>query len=179
MPNLIEDYQANPVGSLVTVRLNPWYKGRIVVLGDAAHAVVPFYGQGMNAAFEDALRLYMHVKENVDILRAAKHFAEERVPATNALADLSFQNYTEMAHHTASSLFLIRKRIEGWLNYFFPSSWIPQYSMVSFTTIPYHVVVQRARRQDKAIKAGVYIAGLLASVGAGVGAWYFRKRLRL
>src|SRR3546814_20153214 len=71
-------------------------------------------------------RLYVHVKNNRDILAAAQNFATERMPAANALADLSFHNYTEMAHDTASTLFLVRKRVEGWLNYFFPTSWIPQ-----------------------------------------------------
>ena len=141
MPNLIEEYQTNPVGSLVTMRVHPWCKGKVMLLGDAAHAVVPFYGQGMNAAFEDALRLFLHVKRTGSLAAGAQAFCEERPPAANALADLSYYNYTEMAHHTASTAFLVRKRIEGWLHYFFPKSWIPQYTMVSFTDIPYDQVI--------------------------------------
>ena len=112
MPTLAEDYFSNPTGSLVTVRCRPWrHLGKVVLLGDAAHAVVPFYGQGANAAFEDCTVLAERIEARQGDLDAA--FAEYealRKANTDALADLAVENFVEMRDHTASRLFHLRKQ---------------------------------------------------------------------
>jgi kynurenine 3-monooxygenase len=169
MPNVVEDYRENPVGSLGTIRVTPWhYESKIMVIGDAAHALVPFYGQGMNCGFEDATRLYESVKEH-GLEEGIARFCEDRVAKANALSDLSYANYTEMASHTDSSLFLFQKWVESILHGLFPSSWIPLYTMVAFTDIPYDEAMARARRQDLILKrVGISSLVLLASL-LGVG----------
>lgn len=115
MPDLLSDFKASPNSALLQVRCDPYHAPgeRVCILGDAAHAVVPFYGQGMNAAFEDCLLLSEIMQEcDMDHHRALPEFSRRRVAAGHALADLSYQNYIEMRHHTASTLFLARKKLE-------------------------------------------------------------------
>ena len=176
MPDLVKDYQSNPVGSLVTVRVKPWNIGKMVLLGDAAHAVVPFYGQGMNAGFQDGYMFYniikRHLQESnsVNLAWCAKQFSQERQPAADALADLCLEHYYDMAANTASTLYLLKKRIEGVIAGMFPQTFLPLYSMVAFSEIPYHEAVARAERQDKwlgrLLALGVVGATGLALVGA-------------
>ena len=153
MPHLLEDYKANPVGSLVTIRVSPWNLGKVVLIGDAAHAVVPFYGQGMNCGFEDCYRLYkvlqQHTKDSIEPLLA--HFSEDRSVATDTLADLCLKHHHDMAANTMSSWYLLQKRVEKFLHWLLPSTFLPLYTMVTFTAIPYHKAVERARCQDRAI----------------------------
>ena len=165
MPDLVNDFRQNPVGSLQTLRLDPWNHGRILIIGDAAHAIVPFYGQGMNAAFQDALMFYNILKQKLAedgvgtgtakpadlLLDAAAEFSRIRQPSTNALADLSLEHYNDMASNTSSSLYLIQKKVEAGLHWLFPSLFLPIYSMVAFSDMPLHEAVARAQRQDRAI----------------------------
>lgn len=116
MPDLIKEFKEAPNSALLQVKCDPYHSpgSRVCIMGDAAHAVVPFYGQGMNSAFEDALILSEIMEEfDLDPLRALPEFSRRRVKSGQALADLSYQNYIEMRHHTASSMFLIRKKIEA------------------------------------------------------------------
>ena len=195
MPNLCAEYKQNPVGSLVTVRTNPWNMESVVLLGDAAHAVVPFFGQGMNAAFEDGLILYRIIKKRqqmllpgdeqmelsqqqqqqhsqhsqqqkypkVDLQSCAKDFSLQRQPAADALADLCLAHYADMAAHTASSLHLLRKRIESTITALLPQYFTPLYTMVAFQDIPYHKAVERAEKQDiwlrRIFTAGAVVLG--------------------
>ncbi len=156
MPTLAEDYFGNPTGSLVTIRCSPWHvEDRVVLLGDAAHAVVPFYGQGMNAAFEDVLVLDECLKAHMpDRRRAFEAFEAARKPNADALADLALENFVEMRDHTGSKVFLMKKKGEKLLAKLLPSLYLPLYSMVTFSRIPYAHAVQRARRQNRII-AGV------------------------
>ena len=140
MPTLAHDYFANPTGSLVTVRCCPWHVGdRAVLVGDAAHAVVPFYGQGANAAFEDCVVL-------AECLAAEpRRTAPRRLPSTtiaarphaDALADLAIANFEEMRDRVASPVFRLRKKTEKVLHALFPRWYVPLYTMISFTRIPY------------------------------------------
>ena len=106
----------------------------------------------MNAAFEDCLILdELMERYNNDPTQVLPAFSRERVAGGQALVDLSMENYVEMRHHTASTVFLVRKRIEAALHWIFPKAWIPQYTMVAFTRIPYDEAVRRARRQDRSV----------------------------
>lgn len=160
MPTLSHDFFANPVGSLVTVKCFPWrVKDRAVLLGDAAHAIVPFYGQGANAAFEDCVRLAECLAEHRTQRSVAFiQFQRSRKPHADAIADLALANFVEMRDRVASPLFLFKKKIEKLLHAAFPRSFIPLYTMVSFTTIPYADAVARAARQDRALR---WAGGLL------------------
>lgn len=125
----------------------------------------------MNAGFEDCLLLSEIMAEcSMDTTRALPEFSRRRVAGGHALVDLSYGNYTEMRHHTASALFLFRKKVETWISRAVPS-WIPQYTMVAFTRIPYDEAVRRARRQDAIMRrlGSLAIAGVLGAVAVGLG----------
>ena len=153
MPTLAEDYRSNPTGTLVTIRCSPWHHGgRIVLLGDACHAVVPFYGQGANAAFEDCVVLDECLARHAPRWdRALSEFQRLRKENTDALADLSLDNFIEMRDKTASRLFRIEKRVENGLHRLFPIWFVPLYTMVTFSRTPYARAIRRARRQWAAV----------------------------
>lgn len=122
-----------------------------------------------NAAFEDCLLLSEIMEEvGLDVSRALPEFTRRRAAAGQALADLSLENYLEMRHHTASSLFLLRKRVEAVFNRLSGGRWLPQYTMVAFTRTPYDEVVRRARKQDRIIHA---LANTLVIGAATAAAW--------
>lgn len=150
MPDLLEDYRSNPTGSLVTIRCAPWHhRDKAALLGDAAHAVVPFYGQGMNAAFEDCAVLDECLAEfSGDRTRAFAEYFTRRKPNGDALADLAVQNFVEMRDKTASPVFRAKKKLDHALERLLPGTYLPLYTMVSFTRIPYAEAARRARRQD-------------------------------
>lgn len=142
MPTLVEDFEKNPTSSLVTVRCSPWITDnrRVALLGDAAHAVVPFYGQGMNAAFEDARRLAELLDEHEhDTGRALGAYNEERVPAANAIADMALDNFIEMRDKVGDPVFLYKKKLEKFLHARVPGWYTPLYNLVSFSNVPYQV----------------------------------------
>src|SRR4029079_50473 len=114
MPGLLTDFRENPTGSLVTIRCSPWhYRDKVALLGDAAHAVVPFYGQGMNAAFEDCVVLDECLAEYPDDReRAFAEYFRHRKENTNALADLAIENFIEMRDKTASRVFRAKKKLD-------------------------------------------------------------------
>ncbi|MDQ6860878.1 MAG: FAD-dependent monooxygenase [Verrucomicrobiota bacterium] len=153
MPSLLEDYRENPTGSLVTVRCAPWhYRDKVVLLGDAAHAVVPFYGQGMNAAFEDCGVLDECLAEMPnDRSRAFAEFFGRRKANSDALADLAVENFIEMRDKTASPIFRAKKKVDHVLEGALPGRYLPLYTMVSFTRIPYAEAQRRARFQDRVV----------------------------
>ena len=150
MPDLLEDYRSNPTGSLVTIRCAPWHhRDKIALLGDAAHAVVPFYGQGMNAAFEDCVVLDECLAEfGDDRTRAFAEYFARRKANGDALADLAVQNFVEMRDKTASPAFRAKKKLDHALERLLPRTYLPLYTMVSFTRIPYAEAARRAQRQD-------------------------------
>ncbi|KAA0153271.1 hypothetical protein FNF31_06515 [Cafeteria roenbergensis] len=165
--NVASQYAENPAGSLVTVRVDPWNRGRMLLIGDAAHAIVPFFGQGMNAAFEDALELNASLDLcNGDLDASIKDFVAKRMPTGNGIADLSLENYEEMRSHTASPLFVVSKQIEGLLHALAPTWWIPRYSMVSFSRIPYDEAKARAHRQEAALSVAEAVVGAALAAGA-------------
>jgi kynurenine 3-monooxygenase len=164
MPTLLEDYRENPIGSLVTIRCAPWYyKDKVALVGDAAHAVVPFYGQGMNAAFEDCVVLDECLAEFPDNReRAFAEYFARRKENTDALAALAVDNFIEMRDKTASETFRAKKKLDHLLEGLLPGVYLPLYTMVTFTRISYAEAARRARRQDRIVYASVIGAALLA-----------------
>lgn len=170
MPTLLEDFMDNPTSSLVTVRCRPWHQGKVVLLGDAAHAVVPFYGQGANAAFEDCVVLAACLKgHGPDWPAAFAAYQEARKRHADALADLAIGNFLEMRDKVASRAFLLRKKTEKLLHKALPGWYVPLYSMVSFSRTPYADAVAKAARQDRIVLA--VAAALLVAALAGVAWW--------
>lgn len=151
MPELLTDFRGNPTASLVTVRCSPWeVNERFLILGDAAHAIVPFYGQGMNSGFEDCSRLDdLLEEESDDWALVIKKFSAERPVDANAIADLALRNFIEMRDLVGDPKFLLRKKMEAWLQEKFPEDFLPLYSMVTFSDIPYSKAWEAGVRQDK------------------------------
>lgn len=177
--DLTEQFFHNPIGSMVSIRCNPWHlNDAAVLIGDASHGVVPFYGQGMNAAFEDCALLDEHLEHvealGLDVVLA--HFSRSRFPHAEAIRELSLRNFVEMRSDVSQPWFVWQKQLERALARLAPDRFIPLYSMISFTNIPYANAVDRDRRQRRQI-AGIAIA---AAGGAAVAAmrWArgFRKR---
>lgn len=148
-PDLLDDFRRNPTSSLVTVYCSPWqWQGRILLLGDAAHAIVPFYGQGMNAGFEDCTILdAMYDEFGGDWSRIIPEFARRREPAGAAIAELALRNFIEMRDLVADPMFLLRKKIAAHLHEKFPA-FQPVYTLVSFTNTPYHEALAEDDKQN-------------------------------
>src|SRR5256886_12204847 len=163
MPALLEDFKNNPTGSLVTIRCAPWYyRDKVCLVGDAAHAVVPFYGQGMNAAFEDCVVLDECLAEFPnDRKRAFAEYFVRRKENADALADLAVDNFIEMRDKTASRAFRAKKKLDHALEGLLPGIYLPLYTMVTFTRIPYAEAARRARRQDLIVYASLVIVTVL------------------
>jgi kynurenine 3-monooxygenase len=133
MPTLAEDLRDNPTSSLVTIRCYPWAIHNTLLIGDAAHGIVPFFGQGMNAGFEDCRILNQLLdKYQDDWTNVFAEFQRIRKPDTDAIAQLALDNFVEMRDLVADADFLLRKKIEAKLHELYPDKWIPLYSMVTF-----------------------------------------------
>jgi len=174
MPTLLDDFMHNPTSPLVYVRCSPWHVGKhAVLLGDACHAVVPFYGQGMNAAFEDCTVFMQCLRAMGPTEEMFARYGELRKPNTDALSDLALQNFEEMRSRVVSPVFKARKQVDALLHQAFPEHWLPLYSMVTFSSIPYAEAVRRARRQDLIVNglAGAGVLGLAGLVGSALRSW--------
>lgn len=133
MPTLLEDFNTNPTSSLVTIKCYPWVRNNTLLIGDAAHGIVPFYGQGMNAGFEDCRILNdLLSQHNDNWTTVLPEFQQLRKPDADAIAQLALDNFIEMRDLVADADFLLRKKIEGKLYELFPDKWIPLYPMVTF-----------------------------------------------
>lgn len=154
MPNLIDDYFKNPTSALGTVKCSPWnYKGNTLLMGDAAHAIVPFYGQGMNASFEDVTVFDSILDRSLESWEAIfKTFQKERKKDTDAIADLALDNFNEMKDHVVNDIFRIKRDIEMKLEKTFPKRYASKYSLVTFKEdVGYRDAMIKGRAQDKAI----------------------------
>ncbi len=151
MPTLVEDFFTNPTGALATIRCQPWHvKDKACLLGDAAHAIVPFFGQGINCGFEDCTVLDACIeKQSGDWQRIFKEFEKLRKVNTDAISELSLTNYFEMRDHVADPKFLLKKQLEFALEEKYPEKFIPKYSMVSFHRILYSVALEKGKVQEK------------------------------
>lgn len=154
IPNIKEEFLNNPTGFLGTVKCSPWsYQNKTLLIGDASHAIVPFYGQGMNASFEDVYVfdgiLNMGLNTWQEVFKA---FEKERKKDTDAIADLAVDNFHEMKDHVANPLFKEKRKIEMDLEEHFPQEYFSKYAMVTFKEdIPYSEAMKKGRAQDKAL----------------------------
>ena len=154
MPNLADDFFENPTAALGTVKCSPWhYKGNTLLMGDAAHAIVPFYGQGMNASFEDVVEFDAFLEEHQGNWEDTfKAYEKGRKKDTDAIADLAIDNFHEMKNHIANPKFQEKRKIEMALEKEFPNTYSSKYSLVTFNeNIGYREAMLRGRAQDKAI----------------------------
>jgi kynurenine 3-monooxygenase len=151
MPTLLSDYKENPTSSLLTIKCFPWVKNKTLIIGDASHAIVPFYGQGMNSGFEDCRVLNDMLDEHDDDWdKVLPLYQISRKPDADAILDLALQNFIEMRDLVADDFFLTRKKIEAKLYEQFPEKWVPLYSMVTFhEDIRYSEAIERGRQQKE------------------------------
>ena len=168
LPTLTDDYAANPTSSLVTVRCAPWHVGRAVLVGDASHAVVPFLGQGMNAAFEDCVTLVEEMQRHPEQpQRAFAAYDARRRENCDVLAQLCLENFHEMRDHVGSRWFVWGKRLSLWLMRLVPG-YVPLYTLVEFTRVPYAEAQRRVRQQQRWL--ALLLGGLgLVLLALGVG----------
>ena len=149
MPTLIEDFQNNPTGELASVYCNPWhFQDKALLIGDAAHAIVPFFGQGMNASFQDCSILARLIDRNENNWQTIfDAFSSTQVENGHAIADMAIENYIEMRDHVNNIEYKKRRTLELKLERMYPSQFIPRYSMVAFHQIPYSEVYERGEKQ--------------------------------
>ncbi|XDA81580.1 hypothetical protein R6Z07F_011509 [Ovis aries] len=163
---LVQDFFLLPAQSMISVKCSSFhFKSHCLLMGDAAHAIVPFFGQGMNAGFEDCLVFdELMDKFNNDFSMCLPEFSRFRVPDDHAISDLSMYNYTEMRAHVNSRWFIFQKNIERLLHAIMPSTFIPLYTMVTFSRIRYHEAVLHWYWQKKVINRGFFLFGTLIAV---------------
>lgn len=151
MPDLADNFLANPVGSMMTIKCSPWHvEGRALLLGDAAHAIVPFFGQGINCGFEDCTVLLQLLDQHgADWNKVFSQFELVRKENTDAIADLAIENFVEMRDRVGDHSFLFRKKVELALQGRYPQRFVPKYSMVTFLRVPYATALKRGQVQDR------------------------------
>jgi len=151
MPSLTDNFSANPTGAMVTIKCSPWHvEEKALLLGDAAHAIVPFFGQGINCGFEDCtVFLELLDRYGPDWKRVFSEFEEARKINTDAIADLAVENFVEMRDKVADAKFLLRKKVELVLEAKYPKLFVPKYAMVTFHRIPYSTALERGQVQDR------------------------------
>ena len=154
IPNIKEEFFNNPTGPLGTIKCTPWmYQNKTLLMGDSAHAIVPFYGQGMNASFEDVVVLDTILDQKLDSWEAVfKAYQKVRKKDTDAIADLAIDNFYEMRDHVANPLFKEKRQLEMDLEKNFPNQYYSKYSLVTFNEdIGYNEAMEKGRAQDKAL----------------------------
>lgn len=163
MPNVVEEYMHNPIGSLLTVKCSPWnVGGKALLMGDSAHAIVPFFGQGMNCGFEDCYYFdTLLEKHGNDWENLFTEFSALRKENADAIADLALENFVEMRDLVAHKDFMLKKKAEVLLEQRYPESFLSKYSMVSFHRIPYSVAMKRGQIQDRVL---MKICGTLETI---------------
>ena len=154
MPNLVDEFFENPTSPLGTIKCSPWhYKGNTLLMGDSAHAIVPFYGQGMNASFEDVVEFDAVLDENHDYWETIfSEYEKRRKIDTDAIADLAIDNFHEMKDHVGQAIFQEKRKIETALEKHFPEQYASKYRLVTFNeNIGYNTAMTKGRAQDEAL----------------------------
>lgn len=168
---LVRDFFATKPASLVSIKCSPIHmKDKALLIGDAAHAMVPFYGQGMNCGFEDCLILdeLMSLFPDQGIETVFREFEVTRNEDHHAICDLAMYNYIEMRHLVNSRVFLMRKRIDDLLHSILPRSWIPLYTMVTFSRMPYRRCLEKKQQQDRLVDRVAIVACSLVTISASL-----------
>lgn len=160
MPTLLQDWWQNKTSSLVTIRCEPWnYKDKVLLMGDASHAIVPFYGQGMNSGFEDVSVFNELMEKHDDWGKLFEDFSNTRKPDADAISELALRNYVEMRDLVADPHFVKKRALSGKINELFPNQWLPLYSMVTFSHMRYSHALNKGDWQDgvleKLVNAGL------------------------
>lgn len=163
MPHIAESWDDHPLSALVIMRSYPWHAGKVALMGDAAHATVPFYGQGMNAGFEDCTVLWELMKEyKEDWNQVFEAYSRTRKADGDALQDLSLDNYLVMRDRVSDPAFLLQKKIEARFSALYPDKWMPLYTQVTFSDIPYHQALQNGKRQETMMQEIMKIPNIAA-----------------
>lgn len=174
----VKSFFANKPSPLISIKCSPHHGKKCVLLGDSVHSMVPFYGQGMNAAFEDCVVFFEMLDkfgfDNLDKL--LNQYSEQRVPDAHAICDLAVHNYTEMRYLVTTKKYKLRKLLDGFLNKLFPKSWIPLYTMVTFTRIRYSECIKKREEQDKLLQKIGNVGSLLTLGLMGFVAYKFIQR---
>ncbi len=153
MPNIADAWEDHPLSSLAIVRCYPWTAGKVALMGDAAHATVPFYGQGMNSGFEDCSIMWELIqKHGKDWDTIFSEYQISRKPNGDAVQDLSIHNYHVMRDFVGDPMFLLQKKIEAKFSENHPDKWMPLYSQVTFSNIPYSEALEVGQKQDAIMK---------------------------
>lgn len=165
IPELRRDYERNPIGSLGTLYLDRWHlDGRAVLIGDAAHAMVPFHGQGMNCAFEDCVALAGHMQRAPSLADAFAAFQTQRKPDAEAIQHMALENYIEMRDLVDDPDYLLQRQLELALQERHPDRFVPHYALVTFTRVPYSLALHRARLQHHILQQATRGIARLADV---------------
>ena len=157
MPGLVDDYQQNPTGMLTTMRCYPWVKGNNALMGDSAHAIVPFYGQGMNCSFEDCVVLDECIEElGGDWTSVLDAYQKLRKPNADAIANLALQNFVEMRDLVGSDAFLHKKKVEHMLSEKHADLFVSQYERVTFSTRDYAEALAYGEMNDRVLESIIH-----------------------
>ena len=159
---IVKDFFTNPIGSLVSIKCYPHYlDSYTIILGDAAHAVVPFYGQGLNAGLEDCL-VFDKCLEQVgkDLHKASQAYTKLHWRNCHAIADLSMRHYMELRSHCTSRIYIFRKHLDNFLHFLFPHAFVPFYTLIAFSHMPYQQALERHRRQQTVVNCGLVLVVL-------------------
>jgi len=153
IPDVVEEFTKNPVSSLITIKSEPWAVNNCLLIGDASHAIVPFYGQGMNSGFEDCYELMkMAKKMDYDWDQILPEYSKYRKKDADAISNLALKNFIEMRDKVADRSFLKRKKVEAAIHDLFPELWVPQYSMVTFSDFSYSDAEYIGKLQDQVMR---------------------------
>jgi kynurenine 3-monooxygenase len=162
IPDLVKDFFKNPTSYLAIMKCYPWaYQDKVALIGDSAHAIVPFYGHGMNAGFEDITILNEFIlKFGDDWNTIFAEYQKSRKPNADAIAELSRRNFVEMSSKTADEKFLLQKKIEKWFSDKHPDKWMPLYSRVTFSLQPYSEALAIGDFQNKIMEEVMQIENI-------------------
>lgn len=153
MPTVADAWEDHPLSALAIIRCYPWYHGKVMLMGDAAHATVPFFGQGMNCGFEDCTVMWdLMQKHNEDWKKIGEEYQVLRKPNGDAVQDLSLQNYLVMRNKVADADFQLLQKMERRISELYPDKYFPLYTMVSFTDIEYRTALEKGNAQEQVIK---------------------------
>ncbi|KIW50879.1 hypothetical protein PV05_09659 [Exophiala xenobiotica] len=179
--DLVAQFKRNPHLPLINIKCSPHhFSDSVVIVGDAANAMVPFYGQGMNAGMESVRVLFSQLDEYPNTAEALTKYTDQRTKDAHTIADLALGNYAEMRHSVTSPLYKWRKYIEETLDKYFPSlGWATQYSRVSFSNLRYSEVVQHSKSQKQILTFLLLAVTVTAAVGPAAAVWAYLLRFRM